>query len=61
MTTSDRKQGRFYDRPVRNGVLAAASLVVAAAIALFVLASAQPATVSFRQASYSISGDRVVV
>lgn len=56
-----RKRARFSDRPVRNALLAVASLAVIAAVALFVLGSAQPATTSFNLASYSIPGHEVSV
>jgi hypothetical protein len=60
-TSAARKRARFSDRPVRNALLAAASLVVVAAVALFVLGPAQPATVSFNLTSYSMPGHNVVV
>lgn len=58
-----RKRTHFSDRPVRNSLLTAASLVVFAAIALFVLGAAQPAatTTSFHLTSYLTPDDDVVV
>ncbi|HEX2819766.1 MAG TPA: hypothetical protein VHO07_06330 [Streptosporangiaceae bacterium] len=52
---------RFSQRPVRSTLLALASLVVVAATALFLLGSAQSATVSFNLTSYSVPGHDVVV
>jgi hypothetical protein len=61
VSSAASKRARFSDRPVRNTLLAAASLVVVAAVALFVLGSEQPATVSFNLTSYSMPSHDVVV
>jgi hypothetical protein len=61
MTSASRKRACFSDRPVRNVLLAAASLAVVAAVTLFVLGAGQPTTVSSDLTSYSMSGHSVII
>jgi hypothetical protein len=58
---SGSKQARFSDRPLRNVLLAVASLLVAVAVALFVVGPAQASSVSFHETTYSIPGHDLVV
>jgi hypothetical protein len=55
------RRPRFFDRPGRNILLAAASLAMIALVALFVTASPGSAAVSFSLRSYSIPGHNTVV
>jgi hypothetical protein len=59
--STGRRRARFLDRPVRNILLAAASLVTISVAALFVTASPGAAAVSFSLSSYSIPGHNIVV
>jgi hypothetical protein len=56
-----RSRGRFWDRPIRNTVLAASSMLVVAIAAIFLVASAGTPAISFRLLSYSIPGSSEIV
>lgn len=56
-----RRRTRFLDRPPRNTLLAATSLVVLAVAALFLVGSPASATASFSLSSYAIPGSNIVV
>ena len=56
-----RRRARFLDRPARNTLLATASLMIIAVIALFVTGSGGSTAVSFNLSSYSIQGHDIVV
>jgi hypothetical protein len=58
---SDSRHARFSDRPLRDVLVAVASLLVAAAVALFVVGPAQASSVSFHETTYSIHGHDLVV
>jgi hypothetical protein len=58
---SPNRRARFSDKPIRNSLLAAASLLVLSFVVLFLFASPGSGAVTFAVRSYAISGHNVVV
>jgi hypothetical protein len=55
------RRTRFLDKPIRNSLLAAASLLVVSFVALFLFASPGSATVTFSVKTSAINGHNVIV
>ncbi len=55
------RQSRLRHRPLRNALMAAASVLVLAVVAVFLIGSSTPAHISFRLSSYAVASPDIIV